>query len=330
MLAFRILLTVLTLAMIAGYLGSRPRLDFTGLEIRWDRLALALGLTLPLLWLRALKWQIILRGLAPAVTVGEALRSYLGSMALALVTPGRVGELSRGMYLPHPAVQGWKGAGLVLIDSWTDFLAVALWAGLGYQAASGAGGLLAGLAVAALLAPIPLWLRLVPPVLSRLPSRRGLREWAARALPAPGDVPGGDLALASASGVAAYGLEWLQMLFLIQGLVPADPPYWHLAGIMALVALANSVQITLAGLGVREGMALLLLAGIGIGPEAAVSAAFLQSVLILFLPAALGLPFKPVALSAAPASVAGHSAGPTTDAGPPTDSGRSRGRPPAR
>ena len=66
---------------------------------------------------------------------------------------------------------------------------------------------------------------------------------------------------------------------------------------MALVALANSIQVTLAGLGVREGMALLLLGGLGIAPEAAVMAAFLQSALILFLPALGGLAVKPAALA---------------------------------
>lgn len=291
---FRIALTLITLAMVAWYLRSRPSLDFSGFRPDWGPLSLGLLLAPVLLWMRAVKWRWLLRGLAPAVTLGESLRSYLGSMALAMATPGRVGELSRGLYLPHKAVQGWKGAGLVLVDSWTDFLAVAAWACLGFHLVWGTAGLLCGLLLFAAVSPIPLWLRLVPPVLSRLPSRWGFRAWASRALPAPGDVPPGDLMAAGLLGIAAYGLEWAQMACLLEGISSVEPSAWRLAGVMALVALANTVQVTMAGFGVREGMAILLLAHEGVGPEAAAAAAFLQSILLLLIPALLGLAVKPV------------------------------------
>lgn len=304
----RLLLTFATLAVLAWYLHSRPHPDWSAFDLRWDRLALACACMPILLWMRAVKWRILLRGQAPKVTLVQALKSYLGSMALALVTPGRVGELTRGMYLPHRAVQGWKGAALVLIDSWTDFLSVLGWACLGWAVFLGAPGVVLGLLLFAVAAPIPAWLSLLTKVNSAvtswLPMPAVVRDWAVRCLPAPGDVPGGDLLKAVLLGLLAYGVEWFQLLLLLQGLVPLEAEAWRVAGVMALVALCNSVQVTLAGLGVREGMSMMLLADLGISPEPAVMAAFLQSALLLFLPALAGLAVKPVALqeSAEPAS----------------------------
>jgi ABC-type xylose transport system permease subunit len=67
---------------------------------------------------------------------------------------------------------------------------------------------------------------------------------------------------------------------------------------MAIVTLANSFQVTLAGLGMREGLAMVLLAGEGVGPEAAVAASFLQTCLGQFAPALAGLAARPVPESA--------------------------------
>jgi uncharacterized membrane protein YbhN (UPF0104 family) len=292
---FRIALTVVTLAMVVWYLRSRPAMDFSGFRLAWGPLLPALLLTPLILVLRAAKWQMLARGLAPRITLRESFRSYLGSTSLAVATPGRVGELSRGLYLPHVSIQGWKGAGLVLVDSWTDFMAVALWACIGFALVAGRTGLAGGLLLFVLVAPVPAWIRLVPHVLSRLPSRWGFRAWAARALPSPGDIPNGDMLKASLLGILAYGFEFLQACWLLEGIAAVEPSPWRLAGLLALVALANSIQVTMAGFGVREGMAILLLAQDGIGPEAAAAAAFLQSALLLLLPALVGLMVKPVA-----------------------------------
>lgn len=284
-----------TLGAVAWYLYSRPRPDWSAFDLRWELLAASAACMPVLLWMRSLKWRILLRGLAPDVTLGQAFRSYMGSMALALVTPGRVGELTRGLYLPHKAVQGWKGAGLVLIDSWTDLISVLGWACLGWAVYLGPPGLLLGAVLFAVAAPISSWLSLFATVISKLPMPGTLRDWSMRCLPARGDVPGGDLLRASLLGLAAYGVEWLQLVLLLRGLIPLEAEPWRVAGVMSLVALCNSVQITLAGLGIREGLSMMLLAGLGIPPEAAVMAAFLQAVMLLFIPALAGLAVKPSA-----------------------------------
>ncbi|HKP97948.1 MAG TPA: lysylphosphatidylglycerol synthase domain-containing protein [Fibrobacteria bacterium] len=297
-------LTLLTFAAIAWYVRSRPRPDLSALSLRWELLAWACACLPPLLYLRVRKWRLLLRGAAPDVTLAQAMRSYLGAMALGLVTPGRVGEFSRGLYLPQRAVQGWRGAGLVLIDNWIDFLAVLTWACLGWLACFGWTGLACGAALAAAFAPIPFWLRAAGKVTPLLPSRWGFRASARAGLEAGEGVPRRDYLGAYGAAMLAYGFEWLQIAFLLGFLVPAVPDPWRLAGMMALVSLANSFQVTLAGLGVREGVSMLLLAREGVGAEAAVLAAFLQSALILFVPALAGLAVKPIALYAEPRDAA--------------------------
>lgn len=289
-------LTLATFAAIAWYLHSRPRPDLSALTLRWGWFAWACACLPGLLLLRGEKWRLLLRGAAQEITLFQALRSYLGAMALGLVTPGRVGEFSRGIYLPHKSAQGWRSAGLVLIDNWMDSLAVLTWACLGWLACFGWKGFAAGAALAALFAPIPSWLRLAGKVAAKLPSLGGFRESARKGLAAGEGVSRREYLGAYGAGLLAYGLEWLQIACLLAFLAPSVPNPWRLAGMMALVSLANSFQVTLAGLGVREGISMVLLAREGVGPEAAVLAAFLQSALNLLLPAVAGLAVRPVAL----------------------------------
>jgi hypothetical protein len=175
---------------------------------------------------------------------------------------------------------------------------VLAWACLGWFAWYGPKGLALGVCAALVVSPIPRWLRAAGKVTSKFPSRWGFRASAEKALAAGQGVSRRDYAAAFVSGSAAYGLEWLQIALLLGFLTPQVPDVWRLAGMMAMVSLANSFQVTLAGLGVREGLSMFLLGHEGVGPEAAVLAAFLQSALILFLPALLGLAVKPVALYA--------------------------------
>ncbi len=77
-------------------------------------------------------------------------------------------------------------------------------------------------------------------------------------------------------------------------MIPDAIPVWELMGVIALVTLVNSFQVTLAGLGIREGLAAFLLARLGVVPEIAAVSAFLFFVVTQALPALAGLAVKPV------------------------------------
>ncbi len=97
-------------------------------------------------------------------------------------------------------------------------------------------------------------------------------------------------------GVLAYALEWLQFSLLIWLFAPDVSGFWLLAGMSALATLANSLQITIAGIGVREGLTALFLVPFGVSAEVAVAAAFGVFALDQLLPSLAGLFFKPQGL----------------------------------
>jgi glycosyltransferase 2 family protein len=257
--------------------------------------------------LRALKWLAILRHREKRATFRESLTSYLGAMPLSMITPGRVGEVSRVLYLPHASLRGWRAAALLAADKLTDLLSVGVWSVAGFTALFGLRGFLAsaaGVAAAACL----------PSLFLRAPFFRGLREASG-----PGAlgalrrilgqaVPDADLlaprrmALPLALGMAAYGVEWLQFSLLVDAFTPGPVPYPPLAGLTAVIILANAFQLTIGGLGLREGLSMVLLAPLGIPAEAALAAAFGMFVVGQALPSLAGLAVRPRAAERAAAS----------------------------
>ncbi len=290
----RLALTVATLGVLLWYLHNRPRTGIAWGDLSWGRFAAALALLPGVLGLRVAKWLVLLRSASADATYGQSLRSYLGAIPLGLVTPGRVGEFSRGLYLPQPEARGWRVAGLVLIDNWLDFLSVLVWAALGASAAYGWRGLAAGGLALAVFGPVAFWLRRLGGLAARLPQGWGWRDSLEKMLAAGASLrPRGWMA-AAALAFAAYGLEWALASLLIGFLAHPAPPPWSLAGWLALVSLANSVQVTLGGIGIREGLSVALLARVGVAPGVAALAAFLQGGLVVFLPALMGLLVRPL------------------------------------
>jgi uncharacterized membrane protein YbhN (UPF0104 family) len=293
----RLLVTALTVAFVLHYvLGERGNLQGDW-AWDWKWLAGAAFLVLPVVLGRGWKWAILIRPLEPSVTLRQATASYLGCLPLGIITPGRVGEFSRCFFLPQASVRGWAGAGRVLLDNWTDFLAVLPWCLLGLGFLGGWPWALGGMALAAIFFPVRLWLRILRRFAKKLPDLWGLRAVLGQTLPLP-EQSGRETALAFLAGAAIYGVEWVQLDFLIRFLGSSSPGLLTLGGLAALVALANSVQVTLAGLGVREGLSVYLFSMAGVTPQAALAAAFVLFALNQILPALLGLAFKPVGLYA--------------------------------
>lgn len=299
-MGLRWLLTVACLWVAWRWWRQRPALEALHIQGSWCALALALAPLIILL--RSLKWRACLGGLQPQPSTWQALRSYVGAMPLALVTPGRAGELARPLYFKAPELRHIEVSGRLLLDNWTDTLAVLLWALPGCAWLWGWRGLWPVLAALVILAAIPLWLTLAHRFFA-WPFLGQVGQWALKILPPP-EVATGRLLTASIGwGLLAYAVESLQFWSLLRGvgemgLVNAS---WQQAGIswlwmaggLALVHLANSVQVTVAGIGPREGLTVWLLAKLGLSEGALFSASFLQTALLLLLPAAMGLGLRP-------------------------------------
>lgn len=294
------LLTVVTVAAVAVY-AWRGREYLRG-GWTWDwKWAVAGVLLAPALILgRAGKWLLLARPLDASVTYPQALKSFVGALPLAVVSPGRVGEFARCLYLPQKVFHGMAGAGRVFLDNWADMTGAVVWVCLGWMSYMSWIGIgeawslrLIPAALLAVLLPVRLWMRAARRVVAALPRLWGLREALGRAVPRPEQLAAGNFAAALLVCVGVWGLEWAQAGCLLRFLGNQPPGFITLGGLLALVAMANALQVTLAGLGVREGLAAYLLSRAGIDFRAALVAAFCQTLCNQMLPAMAGLLIKP-------------------------------------
>lgn len=280
------------MAVLAYYVFHGRALLANQWQWNWPWLAAAIGISFPLFFGRAWKWFRLIHSLDLSITFGQAAKSYLGGMPLGLITPGRVGELSRCLFLPQQKVHNLSGAGRVVLDNWTDFLAVLVWSTLGLFILWGWPGAGLGIGLSLVFNQMGLWLKVLNRMVSILPSLKGFKAKVENEIPNMASLPSKDYAFAVSAGILLFGLEWIQLDFVLRFLGFVSSNFLILGGLMALATLANSIQITIAGVGVREALSVLLLSKAGVDYRIALVAAFLQFALNLMIPALLGLVVK--------------------------------------
>jgi uncharacterized membrane protein YbhN (UPF0104 family) len=299
----RLALTLL-LAGIVIVKADPQRIGRAAASVRPMYLFLALALTLPFLALKSARWYLMLSEASIEVSTGEVVRSLLGGMGVALVTPARVGEVVRAAYIRDP--QKIKIAGLVLLDKGFDVLVLC---GL---SVAGAWALLGPLAGAALACVTAIGLAVV---YAPVPVHGALRRLSQR-------LPGepflnrlwSSLESLSPRGTTAYlvltalsfGVVLLQF-----GIILLSWKTWSLDIVFLtfpLVILTNVLPVTIGGLGVREGAAALLLSHYNVSPAHAALAAFLMFAVNTALPGLVGVLVLPV--------VGGRTVRPRPAAGP--------------
>ena len=299
----RLALTLL-LAGVVIIKADPQRIARAAGSVRPSYLLLALVLTVPFLALKAARWYLMLREASIEASAGEAVRSLLGGMGLALVTPARVGEVVRAAYIRDP--QKLKIAGLVLLDKGFDVLVLC---GLSIAGAWALLGPLVGAALACVT------LAGLVAVYAPLQVHGGLRRVSQRL---PGETRLNRLwsSLESLSPVATTVYLLLTALsfavVLVQfGIILLSWKAWSLDIVFLtfpLVVLTNVLPVTIGGLGVREGAAALLLSHYNVSPAHAALAAFLMFAVNTALPGLIGVLVLPV--------VGGPTVRPRTAAGP--------------
>jgi uncharacterized membrane protein YbhN (UPF0104 family) len=247
-------------------------------------LLLAAALIFPIQALKIAKWGYIARQTNPHIGFYTAAVSYLAGMAVGIVTPGRTGELTRVLYLEGEYRQEFLS--LVIVDRAMDLATILLFAGLsvsllgslhvGLILALGAVLLASGVVASRLLAE---WVesadtscapqRLLAQLLSQL---RVLRP----------RVIGTGMLLS----VIVFVLALLQFYWLLTAFGPVR---WQAPLVsFPLLVLAGVLPITIAGIGIREGTAALVLPKYGVVETAAIGAAFLSFMMNTLLPAIAG------------------------------------------
>ncbi|MEW6363556.1 MAG: lysylphosphatidylglycerol synthase transmembrane domain-containing protein [Acidobacteriota bacterium] len=221
--------------------------------------------------LKIVRWRWLLVRMGVACGMLEATRSYFGGMAVGLITPGRLGEVARGMYIDYRD-KTYAGS-VAFVDKLFDIAvlvvaAAAGWALYGFYEIA----VLMFLGAAGLVACLFLPSRIVTSVARRLPVR-GIRVHLEKAA-APLDratlsTVSGALIQAVLSFLVAATQFWLFLL----AFGPAPLGAAFLA--MPMIVLANLIPITISGIGVREWAAIVLLSQYSVPGAVAVSVAML-------------------------------------------------------
>ena len=119
----KLLFTVIILFFIIQLLDYNKLIS--ALSIAKKEFLVFIFISVPVwIWLKSLKWKILLSSLYPEISISLACRSFLGGLGPGLLTPGKVGELTRAFYLPHG--DNFKVISLVILDRYSDLISLLL------------------------------------------------------------------------------------------------------------------------------------------------------------------------------------------------------------
>ena len=206
-----------------------------------------------------MKWQLLLRDQIPEANRRDALYSLLGGAALGLVTPSRLGELGRGVFLGRSRA---KAALLTAVDKLSS---AAVTLGLGAVAAWILWPQLRGflLLLCCILGVLLYW---------------GWCRWKASEPIAWGAIAG--------LSVLFNVVFMAQFFYLVTASVAANSAV--VLAVPVIFALKTLLPLGFLDLGVREAAAILVFSSLGLEPQPAFVASILIFVCNVCLPAGLG------------------------------------------
>lgn len=271
-------------AVVALLLGRIPTFAlwsaFRGLDVLW--LWPALTCVLAMLAVRYFKWHRLLQSGNLRSLPDDSARSLFGGLALSVITPGRMGEFGRCMFV----AQSDRAAVLLLtiFDRSLDLWALLTCAVFSlFFVASRPAAIFAG----------GVWLAFLPVVLglpSLIASPSSWPRWvgayreqlaAARQILVP--IRAGRFA---AAALASTLLELMAFFFSLRAFHRVD--FSVAAATFPWIVMAGDLPVSLGGIGLREGAAALMLSTYGFSSAAAINVTLFLYGLSVLLPALLG------------------------------------------
>ena len=276
------LIGIAILALILSRLNLKATLAALA-GAHWGYLLLALAASPLLFGLKARRWQRLLDMQGVTYRFRDAFLAFMAGVFLGLVTPGRMGEMGKALYLKQDVnLPLSEGLASVLVDRLFDLYSILLLgaAGLVWFRLLPPWALVAVLAgtLGALLLPTALLserlgaygMRLVSilPIVrdrqSRLAEATTRFQHALRPLLTP------RLMVPLLLTLAAYALYFGQAQLLALSLeLDIDLPY--LAVCLSVAGVITLLPISFAGLGTRDAILIALFLPLGIAPEEAVA-----------------------------------------------------------
>lgn len=260
-------------------------------------LAGAAVIAVAMVLIKAVRWHVVIGRQGIELPLRRSVAATFASLFLAMVTPGRLGELARAVWVKRDSEAG-GGLALsgVVLDRWFDVMAIAIGCAVGGllvelpkgldDAAAIAGGLLATAAVLALSQTVG---RFASRVFARIPRVGGkLAELTDQFYAGLAAVGWSGLAIGAVFTAVAYGLIWIEAVLVFEAVIGPAP----IAPLFVALLMANALSylpISFAGVGTREAVFLGFFATTA-APAAnsvAFSMSFIVVTLALTLPAGL-------------------------------------------
>ncbi len=277
---------VLGLLVLAGLLWSLDRAELIAVVKRADLslVLLAVLLHVPHISLKALRWRCLLRSQRIEYGAWQATLSYLGSMYVGLLTPGRLGEFIRTFHLSRDCgVATGRAFSSVLADRLFDlyFLILVGGAALLALAAGRPGVRLIGVMGLVVLVTLPLFVllhggafrqvervgRRFGPMADRLFAPRG---WLQGLREGMRQFRGQSLVTALTLTILAYAIFFAQC-FLVGLAIGLKAGFVPVMFAVALGNLISLIPISISGLGTREAATVAYLGASGVQPEVALA-----------------------------------------------------------
>ncbi len=254
----KIILAMALLGWAAWYLEPAELLAVLG-QVGRDKVLICGAIALVGIGVQWIKWQLLLRNQIPETNRRDALYSLLGGAALGLVTPSRLGELGRGVFLGRSRT---KAALLTAVDKLSS---ASVTLGLG--------------AIAAWI----LWPQLRGFLLLLFCILGALLYWGWCRWKASGPIAWGAIAGLS----VLFNLVFMaQFFYLVTASVAANSAV--VLAVPVIFALKTLLPLGFLDLGVREAAAILVFSSLGLEPQPAFVASILIFVCNVCLPAGLG------------------------------------------
>lgn len=238
----------------------------------------AVVLAFPMMFIKIERWRYLLRSQGIACPFVDAATAYLSTYYIGVVTPGRVGEILKALYLRQHNVSTGTAMVSVVLDRAFDVLVLLGLASLGI-------GLVPQLAA---LWQLQVWGAVI--ILSatggflllRTQILQSLGRWLTGRLSLNADQASDFLAgLRQVATVptlfVAFLLSvgsWLVILlscYLIAMSLSIGTSFWYLAFAVAAAGMAALLPVSIAGIGVRDSVLVIVLGLIGVAPQKALA-----------------------------------------------------------
>ena len=277
---------------------------------------LAVVLILPMIAVKAFRWQGLLAAQEIRYPPMASFLSYLGSMFIGFITPGRLGEFVRAWHVSQDCgVSSGRALASVLIDRLFDFCALL------------ATGIVGLVAVGSIQSNLSIWIiffmlsvLLLTILLVLLARRRGFLNWISRRGWHLGVIDQAmltssewfsqlhsglkesmlnRLAVSAVLTAAAYGLLFVQS-YLLAMAVGVQASFLTVTYAMALGSLVTLLPVSISGVGTREAAIMIYLGVYGVSAEAALSFSLLMFITFYVIGGIMGAIawwLKPIPLS---------------------------------